>query len=113
MKELIRVMKALSDPNRVKVIKMLQEKELCVCEIQSALRLAQPTVSRHMKVLEDAGLVASRKDGLWVNYSLNSDGHPYATTLLRHLQDWLRDDPDIRRMMKKLPLICREDICRR
>jgi ArsR family transcriptional regulator len=51
VKDFIRVMKALSDPNRVKVVKMLQHKEMCVCEIQFALGLAQPTVSKHLKVL--------------------------------------------------------------
>ena len=83
MKDFIRVMKALSDPNRVKVVKMLQQKEMCVCEIQFALGLAQPTVSKHLKVLEDAGLVQFRKSGLWVNYSLSSGpGSAYAATLL-------------------------------
>ena len=57
MKEFIKVMKALSDPNRVKLLKILQERALCVCEIQKVLGLAQPTVSSHMKILEDAGLV--------------------------------------------------------
>jgi ArsR family transcriptional regulator len=47
-------MKALSDPNRVKIIKMLQQKVLCVCEMRAALNIAQPTVSKHLKLLEDA-----------------------------------------------------------
>ena len=66
----IRVMKALSDPNRVKIMKMLEAKELCVCEITALLGLAQSTVSKHLKMLEDAGLVASWRDGAWVNYRL-------------------------------------------
>ena len=67
MKELIRVMKALSDPNRVKILKLLQHRPgMCVCEIQALLEIAQPTVSKHLKALEDAGLVDHRKDGLWV-----------------------------------------------
>ena len=65
MKDFIRVMKALSDPNRVKVIKMLQHKEMCVCEIQFALGLAQPTVSKHLKVLERAGLIARGREAQW------------------------------------------------
>ena len=59
MKDFIRVMKALSDPNRVKVVKMLQQKPMCVCEIQFALGLAQPTISKHLKVLENAGLIST------------------------------------------------------
>jgi len=114
MKEFIRVMKALSDPNRVKILKMLQQKELCVCEIQTALEIAQPTVSRHLKVLENAGLVIYQKDGLWVNYRpTNGENSPYAANLLGNLRYWLRDDPDIKALLEKLPTIHREDVCRR
>lgn len=70
MKKFIAVTRALSDPNRVKIVKMLQHKMMCVCEIQAALQIAQPTVSKHLKVLENAGLVTFQKDGVWVNYHL-------------------------------------------
>jgi ArsR family transcriptional regulator len=114
VKDFIRVMKALSDPNRVKVVKMLQHKEMCVCEIQFALGIAQPTVSKHLKVLEESGLVQSKKAGLWVNYSLSGGGgSPYAATLLGNLKHWLQDDPDIGQLAKRVPIIRREDICRR
>ncbi len=103
-------MKALSDPNRVKVIKMLQQKEMCVCEIQMALGVAQPTVSKHMKVLEDAGLVRSKKEGLWVNYSLSSGNSAYASTLLGNLKHWLHEDPEVRSLLNRAPGILREDI---
>ncbi len=114
MKEFIKVMKALSDPNRVKILKMLQHRSLCVCEMQAALGIAQPTVSNHLKVLEDAGLVSYRKSGLWVNYTV-SDGSnsPYAATLLGNLKHWLQDDPEMARLIKDLPDIDREFICRR
>ena len=72
MKAFIKVMKALSDPNRVKIIKLLQQRMMCVCELQASLRVAQPTVSKHLKILEEAGLVSFRKDGLWANYGLLS-----------------------------------------
>ncbi|HET6488190.1 MAG TPA: metalloregulator ArsR/SmtB family transcription factor [Syntrophales bacterium] len=113
MKNFIRVMKALSDPSRVKVIKMLQHKQMCVCEIRAALGLAQPTVSKHLKALEDAGLVQSKKDGLWVNYSLSDGGSPYAEALLGNLQHWFQDEPDVARLVKMLPVIRREEICRK
>ena len=107
-------MKALSDPNRVKIVKMLQRKVMCVCEIQAALELAQPTVSKHLKVLEDAGLVGHEKEGLWVNYHL-ADGYtsPYAATLLGGLKHWLDDDPEIVRLAEILPTIRREEVCRK
>jgi ArsR family transcriptional regulator len=111
MKDFIRVMKALSDPNRVKVVKMLQQKEMCVCEIQFALGLAQPTVSKHMKQLEEAGLVRSRKDGLWVNYRLVGDeANLYAAEMLRQMDKWLGDDVEIRQTLLQVPEIRREEL---
>ena len=63
---------------------------MCVCEMRAALGLAQPTVSKHLKILEDAGLLDFRKDGLWVNYHLaKGDGSPYAAALLGNLRHWL------------------------
>jgi len=111
MKSFIKVTKALSDPNRVKILKMLQKKEMCVCEIQAALKIAQPTVSKHLKALEDAGLVSFTKDGLWVNYRV-ADGHesPYAATLLGNLRHWLEDDPEIVGIIETIPSINREEL---
>jgi ArsR family transcriptional regulator len=114
MEEFIKVMKALSDQNRVKVIKLLQQRVMCVCEIRAALNIAQPTVSKHMKILEDAGIVFCVKDGLWVNYAL-ADGakSPYVATLLGNLRHWLSDDPDIKKLNAIVPLLNRETLCRK
>jgi ArsR family transcriptional regulator, arsenate/arsenite/antimonite-responsive transcriptional repressor len=113
MEQFINVMKALSDPSRLKIIKMLQHKPMCVCEIQTALDIPQPTASRQLRILEDAGLAISQKNGLWVNYNL-ADGSdsPYAAMLLGALKHWLQDDPEIILLVKKLPEIRREDICK-
>ena len=64
MREFIKVMKALSDPNRVRILKLLQRRVLCVCEIKEALGLAQSSASKHLKILEEAGLIAYSKEGL-------------------------------------------------
>ena len=114
MKPFIKVMKALSDPNRVKIIKLLQLKTMCVCELQGALKISQPSVSKHLKLLEEAGLVKNTKEGLWVNYYL-SDGaaSPYAASLLGNLKHWLEEDPEIIDLAKKVPLLNREELCRR
>ncbi len=100
MKEFIRVMKALSDPTRIKILKILEKRMMCVCELQTALGAAQSTTSKHLKILEDAGLVNPRKDGLWVNYTL-ADGRqsPFAASLLGNLRHWLNDETDIRRLI--------------
>jgi len=104
MKQFIRVMKALSDPNRVRVLKLLEEDELCVCEIQSLLGLAQSTVSKHMKLLEDAGMVERKRQGTWIIYNL-ADGSEsvYAETMLLEMRHWLENDEELNRMRKALP----------
>ncbi len=104
MKAFIRVMKALSDPNRVRVVKLLQAGELCVCEITEVLGLAQSTVSKHLKILEDAGLVKKNRQGTWMIYSL-ADGSEsaYAGTMLHQLGSWLDDDSELNRMREALP----------
>ncbi len=114
MEEFIKVMKALSDPARVRILKMLQHKTMCVCEIQTSLDKAQSTTSKHLKILEDAGLISYQKDGLWVNYKL-SDGakSPFAASLIGNLRHWLNDDQEIREMTDRLPLIDRKEILKR
>lgn len=112
MREFIKVMKALSDPNRVKMIKLLQRKVLCVCEIQEALGLAQSTASKHLKILEEAGLIDYLKEGPWVNYRLSDGGkNPYVSNLLGSLRHWLENDADVSALIAKLPEINRETIC--
>jgi len=108
MKTFIKVMKALSDPNRVKILKLLQHRTLCVCELQAALGISQPNASKHIKILEDAGMINSFKEGLWVNCRL-ADGRdsPYAAALLGNLRHWLNDDADIGRLMTAIPTIDR------
>ena len=112
MRDFIKVMKALSDPNRVKMIKLLQRRVLCVCEIQEALGLAQSTASKHLKILEEAGLISFSKEGPWVNYRL-SDGerNRYAAILLDNLKHWLEDEADVAALVARLPEIDRESIC--
>lgn len=114
MERFTQVMKALSDPMRVKIVKLLQRKTLCVCELQAILGSAQPTVSKQLKVLEAAGIVRSEKEGLWVNYSL-ADGQssPYVASLLGNLRHWLEEEPDIRSAVAQLPRVSRETICGR
>jgi len=111
MKTFIKVMKALSDPNRVKIIKMLQSRPLCVCEIKEALNIAQSTASKHLKILEDADLVKSFKDGLWVNYSISDDhGSPYSASMIGNLRHWLETESEIQELIQSLPGIDRHDI---
>jgi len=114
MDDFINVMKALSDPNRVRMIKLLQNKDLCVCELQQLLSIPQPAVSKHMKVLEKAGMVKSSKEGLWVNYALDyGSSNPYAATILGNIRHWLCNDSALKKMEKKLPDVKRHTSCKK
>ena len=111
MKAFIKVMKALSDPNRVKMMKMLQARPLCVCEIKEALGIAQSTASKHLKILEDAELIRGFKDGLWVNYSLSDgSGSLYSASMIGNLKHWLDNESEILELNQILPGIDRHDI---
>ena len=65
-----KIMKALGDENRQRVLGLLGRREMCVCELMAALELTQPTTSHHLKILEEAGVVAGRREGKWVFYGL-------------------------------------------
>jgi ArsR family transcriptional regulator len=65
-----RFFKALSDPTRLKIIKLLAEKEMCVCEVMAALNLTQPNASHHLNLLEREGIVKKRREGKWILYKL-------------------------------------------
>jgi len=65
-----RFFKALADETRLRVLKLLEVRELCVCEVMVALDLTQPTASHHLGLLESAGFVKARKEGKWVFYSI-------------------------------------------
>jgi len=64
-------LKALSDETRVKIFDMLSNGELCACNILEEFNITQPTLSYHMKILSESGLVDSRRDGVWMKYSIN------------------------------------------
>jgi ArsR family transcriptional regulator len=69
------VFKALADATRIKILTMLTGDELCACKILEAFSITQPTLSYHMKILTESGLVNARKDGAWMRYSLNKEGY--------------------------------------
>lgn len=81
------IIKAISDENRLRAIMALRTGELCVCQIVELLKLAHSTVSKHMSILKQAGLVESRKKGRWVYYRLNNDtGRSF---LAEHALNWV------------------------
>ena len=94
MRDYITVAKAVADPTRVRILKMLEGGELCVCHIAERLGLAQSTVSKHLSLLRHAALVDDRKQGLWVYYRLAEDSDDgNSTAFLRLVRSSLNDDP--------------------
>jgi len=80
MRKLAKTFQALSDTNRIRILKMLEVRHLCVCEITEILYLANSTVSKHLSILRDAEFILDEKDGKWVNYFLNdSKNNTYVT----------------------------------
>jgi ArsR family transcriptional regulator len=72
MNELATIFKALSDETRLRIIKLLEQGELCVCDITAALDMVQPKVSFHLNALKEAGLITDRKQGRWIHYRLDT-----------------------------------------
>ena len=71
MEELLDIFKAFSDETRLRIIKLLEHGELCVCDLVAALDMVQPNISFHLAILREAGLIRDRKEGKWTHYSLN------------------------------------------
>ena len=81
----VELFKALSDVNRLQIVEMLTDGELYACRILEKFEITQPTLSHHMKILCDCGLVKGRKQGKWTYYSIHKEGSKKAMTLLRKL----------------------------
>jgi ArsR family transcriptional regulator len=77
-----KVFKALCDPNRMMILEMLQSGEQCACHLIDELDIGQSTLSHHMKILCESGIVASRRDAKWTYYRLNPNGCEYEQNLL-------------------------------
>jgi len=93
MEKLRQIFRTLADENRLRILKILEQRPLCVCEITNILGLATSTVSEHLAALRQAGLVIEQKAGKWINYSLNySIENPIGATLLPQLLNWLDNE---------------------
>ncbi|MGN0554345.1 MAG: ArsR/SmtB family transcription factor [Candidatus Fimenecus sp.] len=79
------IFKAFCDENRVRILKSLRSGEKCACKLLEALNITQPTLSHHMKILCDSGVVVGRKDGKWMHYSISPKGAKLAADCLEAL----------------------------
>lgn len=93
MRQLVQALKAVSDPTRLRMIKLLQVRELCVCQLMQALDMRQSRVSRHLAILREAGLVSDSRDGQWVTYSLDHESfNDYSIPVLEFLAGVAEDE---------------------
>jgi ArsR family transcriptional regulator len=88
MQDLNKLMKALSDETRLRILNILLEKECCVCEIMQVMNISQSRASRNLRILQDAGLLKARRHGAWIFYSIDRDtANCYSASLVRLLKD--------------------------
>jgi ArsR family transcriptional regulator len=100
--------RAFSDSTRLRILHLLLNGELCVCDIVSVLRVPQPTASRHLAYLRKAGLIVKRKQGLWAYYKLTPATSPFHRSLIKCLRECFRDVPELASDAKRA---ARENIC--
>ena len=73
-KRMAAMFKAFADENRIQILELLRDGERCACMLLEEMKITQPTLSHHMKILCDAGVVVGRKEGKWMHYSISKDG---------------------------------------
>ena len=87
MRDFAKLFKSLSDETRIRILKVLLERECCVCEVMQALDISQSRASRNLGILEDASFIKSRRDGLWIVYSIDEQKmNSYAAPLIEMLR---------------------------
>ena len=112
MNESTNIFKALSDKNRLRILKMLQIKPLCVCEITEILQLAASTVSQHLSILKKEGFILEDRDGKWVNYLINQRPEDQRiSAVLSSLDFWIGDNQAIETDKQKVKASDRYKIC--
>ncbi len=115
MRDFELAMKAVGDPTRTRILKLLEGGGLCVCQVQAVLGLAPSTVSKHLTILKLAGLVEDRRDGTWIEYTLARASHnPHGARVLELLRGELGRDPAVaadRRRLRGIKAIPLTELC--
>lgn len=84
-KRIALIFKAFCDENRIRILKLLRTGEKCACKLLEEINVTQPTLSHHMKILCDSGIVVGRKEGKWMHYSISAEGAKVAADCLKEL----------------------------
>ena len=113
MSQRTKIFKALSDFNRLRILKALQSKVLCVCEIRELLKLANSTVSQHLKILKGAVFIVESRSGKWINYLINpTPVDKRVCAMLSSLDFWIDDEDRIIEDKKIIKNLSRDEICK-
>lgn len=111
-RQAVKVFKALGDPNRIRIMKMLERRELCVCEVREVLSLSNSTVSKHLSILFEAGLIRQSKDGKWVNYEINYDSqNEFVRSVISLLKSSFPSDESVHSDSEFVKKVDRNKIC--
>jgi ArsR family transcriptional regulator, arsenate/arsenite/antimonite-responsive transcriptional repressor len=107
MKKISEIHKAIAEPTRIMIMRLLLERELCVCEIVRSLEIPQYKISKHVAILKQAGLVRDWREGTWIHYELSPDLEPEWIDALHGLKRVWDEDRDIQaalwRLHQKVP----------
>lgn len=113
LKEINKILAALAETNRLRILMMLKTRPLAVCEIREILGLSFSTVSKHLSVLREAGLIDFEKDGKWVNYRFNQELPEVAREWLALLLEQISSDPQIQSDLDKIFVVDKFKICQK
>jgi ArsR family transcriptional regulator len=111
MSDVVNVFKALSEGTRLRILNILMVRECCVCEVMQVLGISQPSASRHLAILHEAGLLKAKKEGIWMYYAVDWDHMPvYAKDAIGAVKLALSDQPEARDDREKLKSTVRQNI---
>jgi ArsR family transcriptional regulator len=97
---------ALSDRTRLRLLNLMQDDEVCVCFFTEVLQSPQPTISRHLAYLRQAGVVTARREGKWMHYRIDVPDDKQAARIFHEVLTWLREQPEMQRDRERLVKFC-------
>lgn len=112
MDKIVKIYKALADKNRLRILKLLERKALCVCELSKILKLAQSSTSEHLKALKEVGLIEDKKESYWVNYYLIKGlEDKFVNKEIRLILQSLENERVVKKDRKQAKKARREELC--
>jgi len=114
MKDVLKIFKGLADPTRLRIVSLLFQKDLCVCELMFILKMEQSRISHQLRILRDADLVEDRREGKWITYRISDKARPNLEGPLNQLlKEQIRESEEAIHDLANLEICLREDVRRR